>query len=306
MVGGEALERGRRGRPGLSIVLINRGAKPFRRELFDELSKIGVREVLSIESLPHPSDVETLSRRHANLRFIIFARESSLGARIDAAFREIQSDYAFVLRGDMHISAAGISSRVFSKISERGRLCTVPVFRDETGERLPTAVGPMRLRGGLLEPQPAMPGRGETATLIPWDYTGIYRVETHQRTGGFDPLITEPWWQKLEYGMRCWLWGEEIIIHPALRVDYLEPPIPEEASHGPGSRRFFLKTLAPRRRGDIARLSRLQWWAYLRRSGDHAGAAGEDWREIRRWVKDNRCRFRRDAAALAELWDWGE
>ena len=306
MVGGEALDRGERGRPGLSIVLINRGARPFRGELFEELSKIGVREVISIESVPHPFDLESLSRRHDTLRFMIFARESSLGARIDAAFREVLSDHAFVMHGDMHLSAAGISSRVFSKISERGRVCTVPVFRDDAGETLPTAVGPMRIRGGSLEPQPALPGRGETPTLIPWDYTGIYRVDKHRRTGGFDPLITEPWWQKLEYGMRCWLWGEEIIIHPALKVDYLEPPIPEDTSRGPGYRRFFLKTLAPRRRGDAGRLSRLQWWAYLRRSRDHAGAAGEDWREIRRWMKGSRYRFRRDAAALADLWDWGD
>lgn len=306
VIGGDVLDREQKDRPGISIVLLNRGAKPFRRDLFEDLCRLGAIEVLSIESSPCPSDVESLTKRHDKLRFLIFAVESSTGARIDAAMREALGDHVFVLHGDMKINAAGISSRVFSKIAERGRLCTVPVFRDSEGELLPTVLAPLPGRGGSFDVQPTAAADGESATLIPWDYTGIYRKDKHLGLGGFDPLIANPWWQKLDYGLRAWLWGEEIRTHSALRVAYLDERPPEDFTPGSGYRRFFLKNLAIRRRNDMGRLPRTQWWYYLRSSGETAGSTRETWKEIRGWAQTHRYRFLRDSAELIELWDWGE
>ena len=306
VVGGDVLDRENKDRPGLSIVLLNRGARPFRRDLFEELCRLGAMEVLSIESSPCPYDVESLTKRHEKLRFLIFAEESSTGARIDSAIHEALSDHIFVLHGDMKINAAGISSRVFSKIAERGRICTVPVFRDNEGVLLPTAMAPMPGRGGSFDLQPTAAADGEAPTLVPWDYAGIYRKDKHLAIGGFDTRISDPWWQKLDYGMRAWLWGEEIRTHSALRVGYLDERPPEDSTPGPGYRRFFLKNLAVRRRGDIGRLPRSRWWLYLRSSGESAGATREIWKEIRIWVNTNRYRFVKDAAELTELWDWSE
>ena len=305
VVGGDELDRERRDRPGLSIVLLNRGTRQFRSELFEELCKLGAREVISIESSPCPYDVEPLVKRHPLLRFLIFSDESNSGARIDAAIRESLSDHVFVIRGDMIIKASGISSRVFSKINERGHLCTVPVFRDEEDEILPTAIGPISPRRGSFDTQPRHPGNSEIPTLIPWDYCGIYRKDAHVAIGGFDASINEPWWQKLEYGMRAWLWGEEIWANGSLKVTYVGEVTPEDASAGPGYRRFFLKILAIRYRGDAATLPRSRWRAYRRSSGESAGASRDDWREIRDWVHRHRYRFSCDAAAITELWDWG-
>ena len=306
VVGGDALQRDMEDRPGLSIVLINRGTRPFRRELFDELCKLGAREVISLESGPCPYDVEALSRSHEILRFIIFSEQSSIGARINAAMREALSKHVFVLQGDMKINAAGISSRVFSKISEGGQLCTVPVFRNSDGELIPTAVSPLPGRGGLFDVQPTAAADGKLPTLMPWDYCGIYLKEKHFNIGGFDPLILEPWWQKLDYGMRAWLWGEEIRTHSALRLEYLEEMLPEDFTPGPGYRRFFLKNLAVKRRGDTGRLTRSGWWNYLRSSGDSASAARQTWKDVRSWVRENKYRFLRDAAEITELWEWSE
>ena len=89
---------------------------------------------------------------------------------------------------------------------------------DDSGEELPTVLSPLPGAGGTFEVQPSSAGAGEAATLAPWDYAGIYRKDKHLAIGGFDPRISESWWQKLDYGMRAWLWGEEIRVHPALKV----------------------------------------------------------------------------------------
>ncbi len=306
VVGGENMDRENRYLPGMSIVLLNRGSRQFRRELFEELCKLGAREVISIESAPCPFDVEPLVKRHPELRFMIFTGEPNPGARIDAAMREALSEHIFVIRGDMQIKAATISSRVFEKISDRGYLCTVPFFTDDEGEILPTVIGPVSGRKGSFETQPSHPGNREQATLLPWDYCGIYRKDSHLKIGGFDQAIREPWWQKLEYGMRAWLWGEEIKVHGSLKVSYVGQVLSEDISPGTGYRRFFLKNLAVRRRGDMAVLPFSSWWTYRRYSGESSIASRDDWKEIREWVRKHRYRFTRDAAQLIELWDWSE
>jgi len=304
VIGGGALDRERKQLPGLSIVLLNRGVRPFRRDLFDQLYKTGVREVLSIESSPPPYETEALSRRYEKLRFLIFSQETNPGARIDAAFREAQSEYIFVIRGDMKMNASTISSRVFAKITERGLLCTVPVYRGDDGAALPTIIGPVSKRKDIFDIQPTIANSSDAPTLIPWDYTGIYRKDRHLSLGGFDVLISEPWWQLMEYGMRSWLWGEEIRINSILRLSYQNEMPPVDRSIGSGYRRFFFKTLAIRHHKDSGRLSRSVWFSYLRSSGETVSATRRTWREIRAWVKTNRFRFLRDAADLTALWEW--
>lgn len=306
VMGGDGLDRERKDRKGLSIVLIHSTARPFRSELFKELCKIGATEVISIESAPCPYDVESLSRQHEILRFLIFTDTKNIGVRIDTAFREALCNQILVLNGDMHINASSISSRVFAKIAERGRICTVPIFRDPQGGIQPSVIAALPNSKGAFETHIRLPGREETATLAPWNYCAVYKKDSHEKIGGFDPQIREPWWQLLEYGMRSWLWGEEIHTHPALKVNCLGEIPPQDTSPGPGYRRFFLKTLAVRRRRDSGILSRRRWWSYLRHSGDNSRQAVEDWKEIRHWVQKNRFNFVKDAAQLIELWDWGE
>ncbi len=306
VVGGNALDREIRDRPGLSIILLNRGSRQFRQGLFEELAKLGAREVVSIESYPCPYDVEPLVKRHPSLRFLIFSGPENTGVWLDAAMHEAQCENVFVIRGDMQIKAATISSRVFEKIADRGRLCTVPMFRDTEGEVLPSAVGPTSPGRGVFDVQPRQPGDRETPTILPWDYCGIYNRSLHTSIGGFDSSIKEPWWQKLDYGMRAWLWGEEIRVNGSLKASYVGESPSEDVTPGPGYRRFFLKNLAVRHRGDGACLPASAWWAYRRGSGESRGSSREDWKDIKDWVHKHRYRYLRDANELTELWDWSE
>lgn len=298
------MDRDRKAIPGLSIALLNRGGKPFRKDLFKELESLGAREVISVETPPYPYDVEALSRVHDRLRFVLFSRPANAGIRVDVAVHEAACDHVFVLWNDMKISANAISSRVFVKIAEREQLCVAPNFLDAAGRPLPTAMTPLPGRRRSFDVQPMAARRGETPTLLPWDYSGIYRKDKHRLVGGYDGFIEEPYWQKMDYGLRSWLWGETLTTHPALKVGYVDEPPTEDASSGPGYRRFFLKNLAVRFRGDSGSLPLSRFLSYRRAGGESREVALERWRDVRRWVFENRYRFRRDAASLAATWDW--
>ena len=303
LVGGDWLRQSRISVEGISIVLLGGGTAPFRQYLFDKLCGMGALEVLSIESVPCPYDVPVLLQRHNNLRFLVFPRETSLGERINAAFCEGMGSHFLVLTGSVAIAPNTLSSLLFKAIVKRHQLCTVPVFIDYSGLKLPTAVGPMP-RKEVFDVLLSEPGENETSTLLPWDYSGIYTRENHFSLGGFDPCIDEPWWQLLEYGMRACLWGEKMSIHPELTVQYLEEPVPMDTSVSPGYRRYYLKTLAVRYRKNTAILPKRHWLAYMQSFGDSFRAARADWKDIAWWVRNNSSRFRTDAAGLAELWQW--
>ncbi len=284
-------------RPGLSVVLLNRGTRQFRSDIFEDLCRLEVNEVISLESAPCPHDAEPLVKAHSGLRFMIFSRKNSTGARLNAAMREAQSSHVLVVRSDTSVD--------FPKDMTLGNhLCSVPVFYEQDGQVLPSVLRPVVLESGAFETVPDLPSAHTMPTLIPWDFCGIYRRAAHLALGGFDEAILEPWWQMLDYGTRSWLWGEEIRVCGALKLKYLGHAPVADGTPGPGYRRFFLKNLGMELRGDKASLPASCWRNYLRSSGDSAASSREEWKEIRLWVEKHRLRFVKDIQALSALWDW--
>ena len=305
VIGGGLTVPEQQSREGISIVLLGGGCPPFRQFLFNEICGMEALEVLSLETVPCPSDVPSLVQNHINLRFLVFPEETSLGERLNAAFREGKSSHYFVLTDNVLPEQKHLFSNIYSSIINPEQVCTVPIMIDSNGRILHAAVGPMP-HNEVFDVLLTEPGKKETATLVPWYYNGIYNREKHFSLGGFDPLIGDPWWQLLEYGMRAWLWGEKITIIPGFKVRYTDEPLPVDMTVSPGYRRYYLKTLAVHHKGDSAILPRRHWTAYMQHYGDSYHAAKADWKEITWWVRSNRSRFQLDAVKLAEIWKWDD
>ncbi len=285
----------------LSIIIFNRRTGPFRETRIDALSQLNAREIFLIESAPGPNEALAMVKRYRNLRFLVFPNDVNTGTRINTAISEASSIHCLVMPEDTQLD---FTSPAMQKVLSKNQLCSVPILLDKDGNILPTAVGPMPDVDSRFQALPTAPGKGDSATLLPWDFCGIYLRDKHLTLGGFDQAIGEDWWQLLEYGMRAWLWGEEISIDPACQVRYLTDPPATDMSPRQGYRRFFLKIIAVQRHGGIGRLTRFQWWAYLRDSRDSSATASADWKDISRWVQRNRHRFVMDAKELTANWQW--
>jgi len=149
------------------------------------------------------------------------------------------------------------------------------------------------------------PAKDGTRSLFPFDYCGIYSRERFVLTGGFDGGIVNPYWQKLDFGFRSWLWGEEIRIASALKVAYDAAPSVEDATPDSGYARFWLKNLAPLFRGDSSWIPGNRFWTYLKCRPAGLFSALSEFRAAREWVGINKYRFKGDAAGLVDLWDEG-
>jgi hypothetical protein len=301
VVGGGKAEGPQEGR-AVSVILLDRGTRLYRAELFRELERQGFESVISVEDGAEAVDVESLAQRHPRVRFVLLGGPANAGEKLNLGMREARTPYALVLWSDMRLASAGLSSRFFDRVAELDLLCLAPFLAARKGETMPTALAPAMERQSLRILSLA-PGRDGARSLFPFDYAGIYSREKFLLSGGFDGSIGKPHWQLLDFGFRAWLWGEEIRLSQALRLEYLEEPPAEDSTPDAGYKRFWLKNLAPSFRGDFAATSLSRFWGYWKRSGGDPFSARREFREAAEWVRENRFRFRMDASSLVDLWE---
>jgi hypothetical protein len=291
------------GEKGLvSVVLLNRGARLYRGETIADLEKAGFSSIVSVEPKPDPVDVETLSAKHPGTRFLLLSESASPGAQINMAIRESTGPYVFVLWNDMSLAAQSLSSRFFDRVGELNLLCLAPLFLTRGGEALPTVTSPVLDRTSLRVLRLAS-GRDGTRCLYPFDFAGIYSKEKFSLLGGFDASLSNPYWQRMDFGFRSWLWGEETRLAQALKLAYSGESPSEDETPDECYKWFWLKNLAPTFRGDCAAIPSSRFWSYLRsRRGSPFEAFGE-FKAASEWVATNRFRFRTDASSLVDLWE---
>ncbi|MDR0641172.1 MAG: hypothetical protein LBG07_01790 [Treponema sp.] len=306
----------RLGFTGLSALLLNRRGIPFRQGIFQELEKAGFDYVISLESAPERYDVEDLSSRFPFVRFVLIPAGLNFGEQINLGASEVSSPLFFVLWNDLKIITGGGADRITErlslsldelkkaggKISQFRRLCTVPWLLNSRFETHPTLIAPVVYRRNVRTLVFA-PRQEGLPSLYPFDGLGIYDRERFIGLGGFDPLIRNPYWQLMDFGFRAHLWGEEISVTQHIKISS-EGLIPvEDSTIDEGYRRFYLKNIAPVFREDQAHLPWRRFPSYLANSGWDIFGAWEEFNEARRWVKDNRKRWKRDARMVNDFWE---
>ncbi|HSV56993.1 MAG TPA: hypothetical protein VLH39_07815 [Magnetospirillaceae bacterium] len=301
VVGGNRVRGCPEGLP-VSVVLLNRGSRLYRTQLLAEMERVGFGSILSVESGPESPDLEFLSSRFPRVRFLYLFKEISVGERINIGIRESCGPFVFVLWNDQRLSTAGLSSRFFERLAEQDILCTAPFLSVRGGDPVPTQMAPA-FEGSGLRVLTLAPQKDGDKTLFPFDGCGIYSRERFLQTGGYDPVVQDPWWQKMDFGFRAWLWGEEIRMASALRVAYEAGTPTEDTTPGSSYGLFHLKNLAVRVREDGGLLPLAAFPPYLFRAARNPFPAVADFQAVRVWVRANRYRFRCDARSVVDLWE---
>jgi hypothetical protein len=299
---------------GLSAILLNRGRRYTRRNLFYDLEKTGFDTVVSVEPSPPAYDIDELAARFPFVRFVLLRQPISIGEQINIAVSELDSPLFFVLWNDLKIITGGTARRMAERLSRSDetkenentspykRLCTVPVIQTSRFETIPTLTIPAlkrrKVRTLLLGPD----SEG-IFSLYPFDGVGIYDRERFVRMGGFDGTIKSSYWQLMDFGFRAYLWGEEITSTQTLKLSYESAVPAEKNSEDEDYHRFYLKNIAPEFQNDCAHLSLRRFPGFLLQTRDGISAAWEHFAEGRRWVYANRFRWHHDPRAIVKRWD---
>ena len=300
---------------GLSAILLNRGRRYTRRNLFHDLEKTGFDYIISIEPSPPSYDIDELSARFPFVRFILLQQPLSLGERINLAVSELNTPLFFVSWNDLKINTGGAARRMAERLvcangaaeanggkTAYRRLCTVPVIQTSRYDTLPTLMVPVH-RHNRMRTMFLYPTSEGLSSLYPFDGVGIYDRERFIRLGGFDGTLKSSYWQLMDFGFRAYLWGEEIALTQAIRLSYETDFPTEKNTGGPDYDRFYLKNLAPVFHGDCAHLPLRRFPRFLLRANSGFSTAWDDFSESRRWVSANSFRWHCDSKAIVKRWD---
>ena len=286
---------------GISVALLSRGGKPFRKDQIQKLRNLKVREIISVEENSCGLD-GSLTSGESSLKCISTHGPMTPGEQINIAVREASGSHVLVMWDDMELQIMGKTGRLFDMAAKQTEICSIPVLMNSRKESIPIRLAPLFSRK-KLEVVPLGAVKNGTPTLYPFDYCGIYNKKKFLLSEGFDPAMASPYWQKLDFGLRSFLWGEKIICYTGIKIAYLND-IPREDSSIDGSYgRFFLKNLALQFKGDSCRLPLSRILSFHFQSGMSLFQSLKDYREAVSWVTKNKYRFRMDPFSLTELWE---
>ncbi len=304
VVGGKPSGKAPKLPASLSLIILNRGGRPFKSSTFSEIESLGFREVLSVEGPSAAYDIEALSRRFPFIKFLILHEVVSIGEKINLAIAESNGLYNLVMWNDLKCPSSVVSDTLIKRIAGRNALCTVPVLQNIKGDILPSMQAPA-FYNKQLKILPFQPTKDGAPSIYPFDFSGVYDKERFTLTGGFDYLLTNSYWQKLDFGFRSFMWGEQIVCDTTYRMSYLADVPSDNSTRDQSYKLFYLKNLAVRFNRDLGSLPRSKFLPYVYRSGD-ALTAMREFREVGRWVEINRYRFKQDARSVTDLWELPE
>lgn len=302
VVGGKKVDKQQRTPSVLSLCILNRGGRLYRKDFFEEIQHMGNLETISVEGPGPGYDQEQLVRKYPNLRFLNVHSKISQGEKVNIGIEEAHGKYIFIIWDDVKLLTSTLSTRFIDKLQEEDHLCTVPLISNSSGEPVPSIMSPAFHRNKLK----VLPFRCEkenTSSLFPFDYIGIYSKERFTKAGGYDYSIEHPYWQKMDFGFRVHMWGEKIICNGSLRLGY-EGDVPaEDTTPNEEYKRFFLKNLSVRFVNDRGILPFSVFLPYWFKAGSGIIGSWKEFKAVKEWVNLNAFRFQRDARGVTELWE---
>ncbi|MDR2841816.1 MAG: hypothetical protein LBV52_01285 [Spirochaetaceae bacterium] len=304
---------------GVSAILLNRGAGVYsRKTCIASLQEQGFDYIISVENFGEHYELEQLSELFPFVSFILFKENVSIGQMINIAAGEITSPVFFVLWNDLHLLQGLSNTRIIEKLLVNSvvpgkntgsikdpakdwymRLCTIPVIQNAAFETLPTSVR-AQIRHKKLETTPVIPSKEGESTLFTFDAVGIYNKEKFLNLGGFDPSIKSSYWQFMDFGLRAWLWGEELRSTQLVRLRLDGEFTAGDTTIDESYWWLFLKNLAPR----IKPVTHIPWnyfFQYLFKTGKGITRSYREFSAARKWVKLNGKSFKYDAASIEQL-----
>ena len=285
----------------MTLLILNQGNSLYKTDMLKHVENLGFCEIISIENPGVSYDVENVSRKIPSVKFLLLQESCNTGEQINIGIKESGCDFIFVIWNNMKLASSSLSGRLAEFLYDEKPLCTVPVLKNMGNDMIPSISVPA-FQKKLLKVISAYPKRKGVLSLFPFDYTGIYNREKYLYCGGYDYSIKNPYWQKMDFGMRANLWGEKIVCFTALQASYIADSIAEDKSIDKYYRMFYLKNLAVRFNGDSGYLPKSRLFKYLLGSGEGFFNAKRNFDDASKWVELNKFRFKYDCRSLTELW----
>ena len=188
--------------------------------------------------------VDEMQARYPDVTFIVFPKAPSLAERVNALADVCMTTYFLTMRSDtnlMNFDWKPIEAKM--KAEDHPAMISPWIF-NKSNEEIPTLRAP-HMRGKEVEPLSFMPSAKCHENLYPFLGIGLYDRALFQRLRGYDEEISGAYWQTLDFGVRCWLYGYPVYTMSDIAVlFYSKQFLIEDRSEQQGFERFYSKALS--------------------------------------------------------------
>ena len=188
--------------------------------------------------------VDEMQARYPDVTFIVFPKAPSLAERVNALADVCMTTYFLTMRSDtnlMNFDWKPLEARM--KAEDHPAMISPWIF-NKSNEEIPTLRAP-HMRGKEVEPLSFMPSAKCHDNLYPFLGIGLYDRALFQRLRGYDEEISGAYWQTLDFGVRCWLYGYPVYTMSDIAVlFYSKQFLIEDRSEQQGFERFYSKALS--------------------------------------------------------------
>ena len=301
VVGGQRKDRIRKYSSVVTIMLLNRAGKFDREKVYEEFKHLDFAEILCVEGPDSAYDIEERTRRYPDIRFLLLKETVSVGERINVGFEETRSRHVVVTWSDIRLSRSVLTPVLIEKVEKSGDLCIVPLMR--AGKSMIPSLHVPLFEGRKLKVMPWHSVTDGMQSIFPFDYCGIYDRVQFQLLGGFDQDITNPYWQKLDFGFRAFMWGQRLTCDTTFEVSYLSDAAIEDNTPDASYKIFYLKNVAVKKKEKGGILPGYRFLGYVLKSDTGPIYSFEEFMAVRKWVSANRDRFRQDCRGVIASWE---
>ncbi|AEE17259.1 hypothetical protein [Treponema brennaborense] len=287
----------------LSVILLNSSSgSHYRGRILETLVRLGFASIVSIENSADNYNIEDLAQRFPSVKFIVPLEPVTVGDMINIGMGELDGGYVLVIRDTVRLSSSLITPHLARRLVSSDVLCVAPRLMTPRLQPLPVKFSPS-VENGVFKPLSSASITEKSRTLYPFDFMGLYHHEKFVRLGGYDYTIRSPYWQNLDFSVRAWLWGEQLLVSPVFQIAYDDEIPVEDATPDQYQLRFFLKNLAPRLKTDYGYIPISKFFGYQRRSSFGFADSYRQFTDARRWVSHNKYRFQMDMNTLIRTWE---
>lgn len=284
-----------------SCVVLSRCDSHLKKIAFENIKKIGFKEVFCLVDESVSFNAINFTQEFPELYFVVVHDKTNIGSLINLGVSLSTGSHVLVLHDDLCLEKLIFTPEMETNLTGLNKYAVVPALSKGTF-KMSTQFSPDVVKS-VFNVKTVEKPKNHNKTLYPFDFTCFLNREKFMRLGGYDWTIDSPYWQNLDLSVRAWLWGEEIISLKYFTFTYgLDFPV-EDRTADLSYLRFYLKNLLPVYNVDHASLPKRKFFAFKFRNGCGFAESIRQFKDARRWVEQNKYRFKTSAFLLVRNWD---
>ncbi|MDD3902090.1 MAG: hypothetical protein WC136_07135 [Sphaerochaeta sp.] len=192
-------------------------------------------------------DILAMQEAYKEVTFLVFTTMTFNGEKINAVANECHTNYFLIVRSDLLLVRFD-GPQLLSRMGQAEHPAALAVVLANANKEIIPCVRAPHISERELDPLSAFPNMqndNPLLTLYPVMGLGLYDRALFQRLRGYDEQILSEYWQALDWGIRCYLFGYKVEITQSLLMQFPDrESVVEDRSECEGFKRCYTKALS--------------------------------------------------------------